>query len=138
MNYLRLLIGTVVAIVVLMIGGFAFLSILGRRILAAREAAGLPPPVPQPLAGIPELVLTAFFLVWLYAAVRPRFGPGLMTAVKAGFAGWFGLVFLGTLHIINDNFGFPPELLLTIAIAVLPVFVLATVAGAWVYKEPLE
>lgn len=28
-------------------------------------------------------------LVWLYAAIRPRFGPGARTAVIAGLALWF-------------------------------------------------
>jgi len=28
-------------------------------------------------------------LVWLYAAIRPRFGPGPATAAKAGVAAWF-------------------------------------------------
>jgi hypothetical protein len=33
-------------------------------------------------------------LVWLYAAIRPRFGPGMGTAAKAALAIWVcGLVF---------------------------------------------
>ena len=135
MNYLRLLMGAVLASVVLFVGEIAFILVLGSRILAAREAAGLPPVVPQPLLGLLELFLTGFFLVWLYTAVRPRFGPGFVTALKAGCAGWFALVFMGTLHSIWENFGFPAGLLLTVAIVLLPFFVLATVAGAWIYKE---
>src|SRR5215470_11962590 len=27
-------------------------------------------------------------VIWLYAAVRPRFGPGVKTAVLTGFAFW--------------------------------------------------
>jgi len=27
-------------------------------------------------------------LVWLYAAIRPRFGPGPATAIRAGLAAW--------------------------------------------------
>lgn len=36
-------------------------------------------------------------LVWLYAAIRPRFGAGPGTAVKAGLAVWFiaGLIHAG-------------------------------------------
>src|SRR6185436_17691206 len=33
-------------------------------------------------------------LVWLYAAMRPRFGPGPKTAILAAFAVWFcGFIF---------------------------------------------
>jgi hypothetical protein len=32
--------------------------------------------------------LLGIFLVWLYAAIRPRFGPGAGTAVKAGVFMW--------------------------------------------------
>ncbi len=33
-------------------------------------------------------ILVGVALVWLYAAIRPRFGAGPGTAVKAGFAFW--------------------------------------------------
>jgi hypothetical protein len=33
--------------------------------------------------------LCAITLVWLYAAIRPRYGPGPKTAVCAGLAIWF-------------------------------------------------
>ncbi len=29
-----------------------------------------------------------FLLVWLYAAIRPRFGPGPATAIRAGLFAW--------------------------------------------------
>ena len=137
MNYLRLMIGALLAGVVLIVGEMAFISILGSRILAARDAAGLPPFVPQPLLGLLEVFLTGLFLVWLYAVTRPRFGPGIITAIKAGLTGWFGTVFVGTVHAISDGFGLPATLLLTIALVVMPVFVAATIAGAWIYREPV-
>ncbi len=33
--------------------------------------------------------LLGFVVVWTYAAIRPRFGPGPGTAIKAGLAVWF-------------------------------------------------
>ena len=46
--------------------------------------------------------MTAILLVWLYAAIRPRFGPGPKTAVLAGLVIWlithgwyFSYVFMG-------------------------------------------
>jgi hypothetical protein len=32
--------------------------------------------------------IIGFLLVWLYAAIRPRFGPGPKTAILAGLAVW--------------------------------------------------
>ncbi|PYP30193.1 MAG: hypothetical protein DMD47_10255, partial [Gemmatimonadetes bacterium] len=43
--------------------------------------------------------LFGIFLVWFYAAIRPRFGAGPRTAVLAGFAIW---VLYGLLHAIGE------------------------------------
>jgi hypothetical protein len=135
MNYVRLLIAAVVASIVLIIGQIAFVLVIGTRLMAAREAAGLPPFVPQPLLSLLEVFLTGAFLVWLYAIMRSRFGPGVLTAIKAALAGWFAVVGLSTLHMVTENVGFPPALLLTVAIIIMPIFVFATVAGALIYRE---
>ncbi len=73
--------------------------------------------------------------VWLYAAIRPRYGAGAKTAVVAGFAWWLikslqsakwaglGLVLLPTKVVIGPLLG-------TLAAAMM-----ATVAGAWLYEQ---
>jgi len=77
--------------------------------------------------------LYGLLLVWTYAAIRPRFGPGAMTAVVAGV-----LVFLAPTIVI---FGFTMMGLLTMAmfvkgtIAGIVSTLAAAVAGASVYKE---
>ncbi len=57
---------------------------------AALHERNLPPLGIQPIIGF---VVMAFLLgiatVWLYAAIRPRFGAGAGTAVIAGVAVWF-------------------------------------------------
>jgi hypothetical protein len=73
-------------------------------------------------------------LVWLYAAIRPRFGPGAGTAVKAGLAVWFFAHFLWTLG--SWNMGLFPQNALMIGVAwVLVETILAAVVGGWLYKE---
>jgi hypothetical protein len=74
------------------------------------------------------------FCVLLYAAVRPRLGAGVKTALTVGI-----LVFLvGTLF---PPFGLtmqafaPARLLLEAIIWSAILLPLATVAGAWVYRE---
>ena len=89
---------------------------------------------------LPALIAMTFVLgiasVWLYAAIRPRFGPGAGTALMAGFAVWviahlWSGVYLGA--------GFAG--LISAKLAWLPVAwglveaPLGTVAGAWVYRE---
>jgi hypothetical protein len=74
-------------------------------------------------------------LVWLYAAIRPRFGAGPKTAVIAGLALWF---FVGLLHALGEApMGVFPQRLYTIGVVVYLIQApLAAVVGAYVYKEP--
>ena len=71
--------------------------------------------------------------VWLYAAIRPRFGPGPKTAVIAGFAVWF---LVSWVHVTWAAFtGARPTAVLSPIAANLPLVLLAGMAGAWLYKE---
>jgi hypothetical protein len=70
--------------------------------------------------------------VWLYAAIRPRFGPGAKTAVIAAFASWFFGPFLSGIAMWNMTILplSPLEMVLE-----LVAFVVAVLAGASLYKE---
>ena len=72
--------------------------------------------------------------VWLYAAIRPRFGAGAGTAVRAGVAFWF---FVNLLSVVAQaNMGlFASKILVTVAVWTLVQNVVAIVVGAWLYKE---
>ena len=72
--------------------------------------------------------------VWIYAAIRPRYGAGPNTAIRAGFAAWALAVFLSNLSMSPMGL-FPARLLVTTSIVALIEIVLGTLAGAWVYKE---
>jgi hypothetical protein len=78
--------------------------------------------------------LTGVFLVWLYAAIRPRFGAGAMTAVIAGLA-FFAV--MGVIHTVAEaNMGlFPRRLLLMSVTPMIIGFPIAAVVGAWPYRE---
>ena len=119
----------------LLLGEGAVVASLSSRLLAARAATKLPPSEPQLLLSVVEIGLTGFLTVWVYAAIRPRFGAGPATAVRAALAVWTAAPLLTTIHMIYDGFGFPASLLLTLAVGLLPVFVLATLLGAWLYRE---
>jgi len=78
--------------------------------------------------------LVGIGLVWLYAAIRPRFGPGVQTAVIAGIAGWFFCGLIATLFQIPSGL-FPMKLMIVPLFASLVFAPVATVAGASIYKE---
>ena len=72
--------------------------------------------------------------VWIYAAIRPRYGAGPTTAVRAGLAAWAIAVFLSNLGMLPMGL-FPARLIVITTIVALVEIVAGTVAGAWVYKE---
>lgn len=78
--------------------------------------------------------LYGIFLVYVYAAIRPRFGPGPKTAVYAGLLVW---VAIGLLHAIGEApLGlFPARLYVIGNLIGLVVIPLAAVAGAKFYTE---
>ena len=72
--------------------------------------------------------------IWLYSAIRPRYGAGPKTAVIAGLAVWalWGLSFV----VISASFGlFSVRLLFTDALTTVVMMVVAALLGAWIYKE---
>jgi uncharacterized membrane protein len=70
--------------------------------------------------------------VWLYAAIRPRYGPGPATAARAGIAAWILSCVLMTIAMANlDLFPFNPLVL----VWTLVEAIIATIAGAALYKE---
>ena len=78
--------------------------------------------------------LVGVLAVWLYAAVRPRFGPGAKTALRTGLMMWL-LVYVQATISFSPMGLFPPRLLLLGLPITLVEIVLATLLGAWVYKE---
>jgi drug/metabolite transporter (DMT)-like permease len=73
--------------------------------------------------------------IWLYAAIRPRYGAGPGTAALAGVAAG---IFMGVLPDIGWGLTLrliPATVWVADAVIGLVAIVIATVLGAWVYKE---
>jgi hypothetical protein len=84
--------------------------------------------------GIVFSLITGILAVWLYAAIRPRYGAGAKTAMTAGVAFWVFSALIPNLSL--GSMGVFPSNVLTIdSIATLVINVIATLLGAWVYKE---
>jgi hypothetical protein len=90
-NIARVLIGGLVAGLVINVGEYVLnMYILKSEMESALTRMNLPPVGGQQIG---VFVALAFALgiatVWLYAAIRPRFGPGASTALCAGAFVWF-------------------------------------------------
>lgn len=138
-NTKKVLIGGIAAGVVLNVIDFvANTYILGARMKAASDAfkPGLADQMMQGSA-IASYVVMDFVLgialVWTYAAIRPRFGPGMRTATYAAVLFWIlgGIFNLGYLHMGMMSSG----LWLAFAFVALVNFLLAAWAGARFYSE---
>lgn len=135
-NLSRAILGGLVAGVVLNIGEFLLNDvILGAQMKEFFARFRLPEPGSSFLV---VAVLLTFVLgiviVWIYAAMRPRLGPGVKTAICAGLLAWFCVyVYSG---IINGMILQVPANFLVIALVWGAVqYTLAAIAGAWLYKE---
>jgi hypothetical protein len=79
-------------------------------------------------------LVVAIATIWLYAAIRPRYGPGPATAVRAGFAVW--LFVHATFSLAAGSMQLLPQKILLMSVAwSLPQTLVATLAGAWLYRE---
>jgi hypothetical protein len=140
MNWKRVFLGGLLAGVVIIVLGFvAYFIYLGNIWKPVMESIGYPM---EETAGMYISSIIASFVVgilavWLYAAIRPRFGAGAKTAVIAGFFFWilsglFPDLSLGSMGM------FPANALIIDCITYLVIIVVATLLGAWIYKEPSQ
>ncbi len=78
--------------------------------------------------------LIGILAVWLYAAVRPRFGAGVKTAIRTGLMMWLLVYVQATVSLAPMGL-FPRRLMLIGLPISLVEIVVATWLGAWLYKE---
>jgi hypothetical protein len=110
--------------------------VLGARMTAAMAAHNLPPIGGSAIAGFVILgFVLGLVLVWVYAAIRPRFGAGPRTAAIAGVVVWFLDYFSGAI-----GFGalglFSRKLILVALAWGFVEMVVAALVGARLYSEP--
>jgi hypothetical protein len=135
-NLGRVLIGGLLAGFLINLGEFILNGVLLRTQLDAAMAALNRPPIDNSM--IVVFVLVGFglgaTLVWTYAAIRPRFGPGVNTAVCAALLVW-GLAYLyPNLFMIVTGI-FPRDMMVIATVWGLVEIIIAGIAGAWAYTE---
>jgi hypothetical protein len=74
-------------------------------------------------------------LIWIYAAIRPRFGAGVKTAIYAGLAVWVVGVLIPNLSFMYVMGLFGRLLTAYSTLGSLVEIVVAAIAGAALYKE---
>jgi hypothetical protein len=73
-------------------------------------------------------------IVWVYAAIRPRFGGGVRTAVYAGLVAWiFASLLPGTMDAVEGLYS--PRLMLYAMGTGFVEIILGAIIGAALYKE---
>jgi hypothetical protein len=84
-------------------------------------------------------ILAAFVLgimiIWFYAAMRPRFGPGPRTAVIAGAAVWVVSGLIPYVWMAAMGLGYSAGLTVLALAWGLVEYILAGAAGGWLYQE---
>jgi hypothetical protein len=135
-NFGRVLLGGFVAGLILSVGEF----LLNEKVLGAQMKALMkthkfdePPGYFVPVA-IALTILLGVVIVLGYAAIRPRFGAGPKTAIIAALFAWFG-IYLYNGIIQGLVFSTSRNMLLIILAWGLVEYILATLVGAWLYKE---
>ncbi|MDX1674290.1 MAG: hypothetical protein R3314_05740 [Longimicrobiales bacterium] len=135
MNYTRILLGGLLAGVVINLSEFLLNGVVLMDAMEAElelmDAAFAP-------WAMPFYVVMAFLwgiaMVWLYAAIRPRFGPGWRTAVMVGVFFWVFVTVLPTFA--NMAMGIAMEGLVGIGLIwTLVELPAAAVVGSWLYQE---
>ncbi len=135
MNWKRVILCGALAGVVMIVGELVTAALLRDQYIAAMRMLGRTATM-APGGVATSLLITlgvGIFAVWLYAAIRPRFGPGPKTAVIAGFATW---LLQGSSNLRFASEGLIPWSLLGYSGPIALVeFIVATLIGAWLYRE---
>jgi hypothetical protein len=135
-NMQRVILGGIAAGVVINIGETILnLVVLAGDMESAFARLNLPPIGNQAIIVFTIMgFVVGILTTWLYAAIRPRFGPGPKTAMCAGAIVWFFAYFYSGLGMVV--MGMFTARLMTIAVAWgLVEILVAAVVGAALYKE---
>ncbi len=135
-NLGRVLIGGFIAGIIINFGEFILNGVLLEEEMNAAMAALNKPPI-DPSMIIWFVLLSfgfAFVLVWTYAAIRSRFGPGVKTAICASTLCWgLGYLYPNLFFYVTNMF--PRHIIILTSAWGLVEVIIAGIAGAWAYTE---
>ena len=135
-NFGRVILGGLLAGLILNIGEFLYNGVLLADEMKAFNAQhNFAEPGTSFLVIVTVLTFVlGIVMVLSYACIRPRFGPGVKTAIIASLFPWFFLcLYMG--YFFVAIFGMPTRTYVISSVWGLVEYAVATVAGAWLYKE---
>lgn len=133
-NYGRVVLGGLLAGLIINAGEWLFHSMFGAAIEQRMTAAGINFG-PNAIMGFIVIgFITGIIAVWLYAGVRPRFGPGVRTALMVAVAVWAIGPAVGNAAMKAMDLTTMQQAL-TGTVWSLVEYVVAIIAGAWLYRE---
>ena len=135
-NLGRVILGGIVAGIII-----NFIEYLLNGLYLADQWTSLMSSINRPPLGMHEIVafnifgfVQGFAVVWTYAAIRPRFGAGHRTAITAALLTWVtAYVLVDVTPLIMGVF--PLHLTLILIGVGLVEIIIASIAGAYLYKE---
>jgi hypothetical protein len=140
-NWGRLIVGVLVAAIIMFVtDGFVHEALLKSDWQAVYEGLRAAEPAPHGISMVYFAVFElgrAFTSLLFYAMMRTHFGAGPKTAVLAGIAGWIAFSLTGPAQFIPLGF-FSNALWLKVGAIHLVTSIVATVAGAALYKDAAE
>jgi hypothetical protein len=110
------------------------LALVGQEFMSGLSGLGRS----SPRGGVPFSLIAnlaaGIWAMWLYAAIRPRYGAGPMTAVMAACGWWFiqslqSAKWVTVVGVLSDVNLYP------LAAGTLAAMIVAVVAGGWLYQE---
>ena len=136
-NYGRLVLGGVVAGIVMNIVAYPVDGLWLANMWSSQLATwGERPFTGGQLAWLMGLALIIGFIsVFIYTAIRPRFGPGIKTAILAGFVTWILSTAVPNVSLMWVPHFFSGHLVLYASVGGLVEITVGTLCGAWLYKE---
>ncbi|MEX2177533.1 MAG: hypothetical protein WD801_02405 [Gemmatimonadaceae bacterium] len=142
MNTPKIALGGFVAGVVMNVSGFLVQGmLLGKRmeeemvaVAPSLQGRGMDPGTTT--GRVVTQFVVGLLLVWLYAAMRPRFGPGMKTAAYAALVVWLCgfLFYLDWLYMGMMSAG----LYAIVSVAMLVTLLLAAAIGGKLYSEDVS
>jgi hypothetical protein len=137
MNVGRVILGGIVAGIVGDILGYVFDGVLlAPRWAAGMKALGRPEFSSSAIIGFNVLgLVTGIVLIWVYAAIRPRLGAGVKTAVYAGVAVWVVGVLVPNVSFMCVAGLFSHHLMAYTTLGGAVEIIVGAIAGAALYKE---
>jgi hypothetical protein len=142
-NWARVVLGGIVAGVVAsvltgalwLLGSARWVPVVQPHVAVIGPGQSIPSTGFLVISGVAGIVLS-IIMTWLYAAIRPRYGPGPKTAAIAGFALY--LFAVGSDAIWIPMTAFPTQAAVEMIVGCLPIFIISAIAGAAIYNEPAQ